>query len=202
MPLLLEFFAGTASMGRVFRQAGWEVYSVDIDPACNAMWTGDVREFDTATTRPDLIWASPVCTHYSRARTNAKTPRDLEWADSLVAAALRIQAAYGCPMLFENPATGLLKTRQIVHGIPYVTLDYCMYGTAYRKRAAIWCVGCTFQPARPLCQKDCGQCIGNRHFERAQQGSTADCLTRRSLAQLYAIPPPLCEEIARWAQNR
>jgi hypothetical protein len=174
MKLLLELFCGTHSIGREVHREGWEVYSVDTDPACNATWTGDVRDFDPATLprRPDLIWASPCCTHYSKARTKAKTPRDLVWADSLVAAALRIQEACACPMLFENPASGLLPRRDIVRGIPYATVDYCMYHDsrcthAARKRTAIWCVGCEFRPARPMCNKDCGHCIGNKHAERA-----------------------------------
>ena len=118
MPLLLELFCGTHSVGREFHAAGWEVYSVDIDSARNATWTGDVREFDPATLprRPDFIWASPVCQMYSCARTNAKTPRDLEWADSLVLAALRIQEACGCPMLIENLYSSLLKKRSFLPG--------------------------------------------------------------------------------------
>jgi hypothetical protein len=141
---------------------------------------------------------------YSRARTNATKPRDLEWADSLVTATLRIQAVSGCPMLFESPDTGILKSRPLVQGIPFVTVDYCMYHDtrcrhAARKRTAIWCIGCKFQPARPMCAKSCGHCIGNRHAKRAKQGSARGCPTRRSLAQLYAIPPLLCEEIAAWA---
>ena len=206
--LLLELFCGTKSIGRAFQAEGWEVFSLDLDPSCDATWTGDVREFDPAVLprRPNLIWASPCCTHYSRARTKAKTPRDLEWADSLVQAALRIQAACGCPMLLENPHSGLLKTRDVLRGIPYATVDYCMYSDercahAARKRTAIWMVGCTFRPARPLCSKDCGHCVGNRHAERAQQGSAPGCPTRRSLAQLHAIPPLLCEEIAAWADE-
>jgi site-specific DNA-cytosine methylase len=82
-PLLLELFCGTHSVGREFLAADWEVFSIDIDPSRNATWTGDVRDFDPATLprRPDMIWASPVCQHYSCARTKAKTPRDLEWKD-------------------------------------------------------------------------------------------------------------------------
>jgi site-specific DNA-cytosine methylase len=111
MSLLLELFCGTHSVGREFHAAGWEVYSVDIDPARHATWTGDVREFDPATLprKPDFIRASSVCTHYSVARMYAKTPRDLEWADSLVLAALRTQEACGCPMLMENPYSSMLK---------------------------------------------------------------------------------------------
>jgi hypothetical protein len=68
------------------------------------MWTGDVRDFDhTTILRPGFIWASPVCTMYSRARTNTKPPLDLEGADSLVAAALRIQAACVAPYSSRIP---------------------------------------------------------------------------------------------------
>jgi hypothetical protein len=127
MPLLLELFCGTHSVGRQFEAEGWEVYSVDIDPSRNATWIGDVRDFDHATLprRPDFIWASPVCTRYNIAHTTAKTPRDLDWADSLVLAALRIQEACGCPMLMENPASSMLKDRPFTRGVNRVVVDYC-----------------------------------------------------------------------------
>ena len=85
MPVLLELFSGTGSMGNAFRQIGWEVISADINPETIATINLDVRELTAEMVgQPDLMWASPVCTEYSRARTTAKTPRDLEWTDSLV----------------------------------------------------------------------------------------------------------------------
>jgi hypothetical protein len=55
--LLLELFCGTKSIGRAFGAEGWQVFSVDLDPACGASWTGDLREFDPAVLprRPDFI---------------------------------------------------------------------------------------------------------------------------------------------------
>ena len=38
----------------------------------------------------DMIWASPPCTEYSRARAMAKRPRDLDGADRLVLQVLDI----------------------------------------------------------------------------------------------------------------
>ena len=129
MPLLLELFCGTKSVGKAFQEASWEVFSLDNDPLRDATWTGDIRDFDPAALprRPDFIWASPVCTHYSMARAGAKTPRDLEWADSLVLAALRIQEACGCPMLMENPYSSMLKKRSCMQDFDHVVVDYCKY---------------------------------------------------------------------------
>ena len=85
MPVLLELFSGKGSMGGAFRQLGWEVISVDTDTDVIASMHIDVRSLQADMLgEVDLIWASPVCKDFSRARTNAKTPRDFEWADSLV----------------------------------------------------------------------------------------------------------------------
>jgi hypothetical protein len=118
MPILLELFSGTGSIGKAFRAKGWEVISIDIDPKTDCTICMDIRDLTPAQlpAHPDLIWASPVCTHFSRARTTAKTPRDLEWADSLVQAVLTIAAQLRVPAFFENPESGLLKHRRVVEG--------------------------------------------------------------------------------------
>eukprot|EP00969_Alexandrium_andersonii_P348801 15422360-Alexandrium_andersonii.AAC.1 len=60
----------------------------------------------------DVVWASPSCALYFKARTRARTPRDLEGEDALVARCLEI-TQYLAPHLWflENPDSGLLKTR-------------------------------------------------------------------------------------------
>ncbi len=80
-------------MGEVFTNQGWEVIGLDASPEAKATICVDIRLWDYKGYPPghfDVIWASPVCTHYSIARTNAKTPRNLEWADSLVLKTLEI----------------------------------------------------------------------------------------------------------------
>ena len=79
--------SGTGSIGRVFGAGGWEVVSLDIAKKAKATICADIRAWDYRVYEPgyfDVIWASPVCTHYIIARTKASTPRDWVWADSLV----------------------------------------------------------------------------------------------------------------------
>ncbi len=152
MPLLLELFSGTGSIGRAFRQKGWDVFAVDLNPTAEADLHIDILDLTPAMLPPqiDCIWASPPCTHDSRARTKAKTPRDLIGSDKLVQQVLDLVAHYGVPYFIENPHSGLLKDREVVQGIPMQVVDYCRYGAAYRKRTAIW-TNTAWQPARPLC---------------------------------------------------
>ena len=205
MPVLLELFAGTGSMGRAFRQEGWEVISVDIDPDVIASIHIDVRLLTPAMVgNVDLLWASPVCTDFSRARTTAKTPRDLDWADSLVQAVIDLTRELRCPAMFENPESGLLRHRAVVADIPYRVVDYCKYADVRfthtaRKRTAIWCIDVDWKPERPLCKHDCGFCTGGRHDETAQRGPGRPGQRRHTLDELYAMPPLLCEEITAWS---
>jgi hypothetical protein len=199
-PLLLELFSGTGSVGKAFRKQGWEVLSVDIDAKAAPDLCCDVRDLKASDLPPvQCVWASPVCTHYSRARTTGG-PRDLELADSLVVAALQLIEDLGSPPWFlENPETGLLKTRPFMQGLPYQVVDYCRWGHPYRKRTAIW-TNTHWEPSRGLCCHDCPVSDGARHLYTAQRGSSRAPSDRSfSVNQLYSIPAELCEEIAAYA---
>ena len=85
-PRLLELFSGTGSIGKAFRAQGYEVVSVDIDPEAQADITVDILDFDVSQLdgrHIDVIWASPPCTNYSRAR-GGTTADELEESDELV----------------------------------------------------------------------------------------------------------------------
>ena len=126
--IALELFKGTGSIGRAFERLGWAVVSVDIDPKCNPTFVVDILEWDYTCFPRDyfaFVWASPVCQHYSVAKTVGV--RDLEGADRLVSKALEIMSYFRCNWAFENPQSGLLKTRAIVEGLPYVDTSYCKF---------------------------------------------------------------------------
>ena len=195
MPVLLELFSGTGSVGRAFDTLGWDVISVDIDPKANATHTCDIADFDYRCIdgHVDVIWASPSCTKYSICRTLGPED-DLQSSDRMVLKTLEIAAALGNPPLFiENPYTGQLKNRGIIP-FPMRVLDYCVYGFPYRKRTAVW-TNTDWTPARRLCKHDCWASDGKRHLAIAQHGPPGPSFTQR---QLYRIPPELCDEVAAY----
>ena len=211
MPRLLELFAGTGSVGKSFKKLGWEVVSLDWHGGhhptiCCDLLTWDYRVF------PDdhfqCIHASPPCEQYSIARTTAKTPRNLELADSLVRRSLEI-INYFAPKawIIENPATSMMSRREVMaHMVPFRhVVTYCKYGTKYRKATAIWTNLENWAP-RPACSKasPCEYRVDGRHPTSAQRGPgkkggvrTASIEDTCSLDQLHAIPEALCDELAR-----
>ena len=83
MPRLVELFCGTKSIGRAFEAAGWEVVSLDIVSKFEPTILCDIRSWDYTLFPPehfDMVWASPVCTEYSRALT--MRPRRLGFFNS------------------------------------------------------------------------------------------------------------------------
>ena len=100
----LELFAGTGSIGRAFEQQGWEVVSLDICPKFNPTHVADVLSWNFRIYKRDhfrFVWASPVCTQYSIARTTGP-PRDLLSADRLVERAMLIMTYFRCHWAFEK----------------------------------------------------------------------------------------------------
>ena len=206
MPILLELFSGTGSIGKAFRAKGWDVFSVDLDEASNPTLVADVLSLQPEQLPPivDFIWASPPCTHYSRARTKAKTPRDLDGSDALVSKVLELVSHYRVGYFMENPHSGLLKSRAVVVGIPMQIVDYCRYGKPYRKRTSIW-TNTSWIPNRPLCRHDCAATVGKRHAATARQGNNTQegrADRRFTRDELYSIPPELCGEFAAFAVSR
>ena len=106
MPVLLELFYGTGSVGRAFDALGRDVISVDIDPKANATYTCDIADFDYRCIHGhvDVIWASPSCTKYSVCRTLGLED-DLQSSDALVRKTLEIAEALGSPPFFCETLT-------------------------------------------------------------------------------------------------
>ena len=198
--MFLDLFSGTGSVGEVAKELGYTVIGVDRDMEAEIQI--DIMDWDYTvfpTSFFDVIWASPPCTEYSRAKTTA--PRDIEGANAVVQRTLDI-LEYFCPKywILENPQTGLLKDQLMMWGLPFKDLDYCKYGMPYRKRTRIWNNDFNWEP-KPLCKRDCNSMneTRTRHKEEAQRfGSTPERRTtqrRFQQGQLYRVPSELIREI-------
>ena len=128
--------------------------------------------FKNAETPGDMVWASPVCTEYSRALTTR--PRRLLEGDALVLSALEIIAHFDPLMwIVENPATLWTNMRwRPRRGL-------CKPGS----RCEAW------QDGRHLRAAQRGPRLMEGQYERVSQ----------SRELLYSVPAALCEEIARAA---
>ena len=152
---LLELFSGTGSVGRAFRSRGWEVTSLDLNPKARPTICCDILAWQYREAfKPghfDAVWASPVCTEFSMALRHR--PRNLPAGDAMVLKALEI-IDYLRPRWWalENPATGLLKTREYMAGLPCHDVTYCKFGYPYRKPTRIW-GNLPWTPSRGVCRK-------------------------------------------------
>ena len=210
---LLNLFSGTDSVAKPWRENGHDVISVDIDPRFNPEICDDILQIDYTTLPiPDVVWSSPPCDQYSRARTRAKTPRNLVLADSLAAKALEIIKHFqklnpDLIWFVENGNSTMLWEREVSRDLKtYVVLDYCQYdGPGYRKRTRIAHSDNLHWTPRPLCDpKVCPQCVDGKHLVTAQRGpgKGKDYKTDRcSLDMLHGLPRQLTEEILSICQN-
>jgi len=152
---MLECFAGTGSAGKVAKELGWEVLSIDIDGRADI--TMDILEWDYKKYPVgyfDVIWCSPPCATYShlqyswigRERKGEMVTRETierrmtEIGDPLAKKSLEI-IDYFKPYLWfiENPNSSRLKDRPFMKDLPYYVVDYCMYSDwGYKKRTRIW----------------------------------------------------------------
>lgn len=177
---VLELFSGTGSVGKVCKQLDWDVVSVDLllpaDHQC------DIMEFDYKQYPKDyfdIVWASPPCTEYSNLQscwlgrkkkdgviyTKEIMEKNMDEADKLVLKAFEIIEYFNPHYWFlENPATGKLKSRDIMKDKPYYDVSYCMYSNwGYEKKTRIWTNKLNWNNL--ICDKSgaCGNMIDSNH---------------------------------------
>lgn len=203
---VLELFSGTHSVGKICKELGWEVVSLDLQ---NADINVDIRKWKYTKAYPkghfDIIWASPPCVSFSMLRY-CNIGRKIKTLGGQVATReLLDKDMYdnGIPILrkteriiryykpkyyfLENPQSGRMK--HFIKFKDYYDVDYCKYGFPYRKRTRIWTNKKNFN--NKLCKYDCGKTTisekGNKkHINYADKYTTKI---------LYRIPPELIKEL-------
>jgi hypothetical protein len=174
---VLELFSGTCSVGKCCDALGWETVSVDLLlPADHKV---DIMDFDYKQYPKDyfsIVWASPPCTNYSKLQdgwlgrvrkgelyTKEIQEKEMKNDDKLVLKTLEIINYFNPELWFiENPGGSRMKDRPFMKDLPNYLVDYCMYSEwGYRKRTRIWTNKKNWHNL--LCNKECGNMIGNLH---------------------------------------
>ncbi len=213
---VLELFSGTGSVGKVCKERGYEVISLDLN---NADINIDIMEWDYKQFEPnhfDIIWSSPPCHTFSKCRRSWVGRKLKAFGDDIVTHEMldSDMLKRGVPLLrkaqeiiayfkpkqwfIENPATG--KMKEFLTDLPHYDVDYCRYcDWGYRKRTRIWTNKKDFVPK--LCNKKCGQMVNvDGHFlHRNNLGNGFRIgLTGGSMGTIqtrYRIPPQLINEL-------
>ena len=204
MVKVLELFSGSHSVGKMCKEKGWEVISLDKDG--DADINEDILNWNYKDMfKPgdfDYIHASPPCHTFSNLRRSWIGRKLKQFGDIVVTKEMldNDMIDNGLPILrktqeiikyfnpkyytIENP---LGRMREYIDEKPYI-VDYCKYGNfGYRKRTCIWTNVKGFIPKK--CLKDCVNMDGNRH--RSNIGGT----TSLTLVEKYRIPPALIRDI-------
>ena len=182
---VLELFSGTGSVGKICKQKGWEVISLDLK---GADINEDILKWDYKKKfKPghfDMIWASPPCDTFSALR-KSWIGRKLKCHNGEVCTAELLQKDIdniGLPILrqtekiieyfkpkyyfMENPQTGLMKNYV---DKPFYDVDYCKYSNwGYKKRTRIWTNLTGFE--NKLCKNDCNNIMEGTKTHKANIG--------------------------------
>ena len=187
---ILELFCGTKSIGKCCDKLGWNSVSVDMEKKFNPTHLCNIMDFDYKQYPKDyfdIVWSSPPCTEYSKAKSRGI--RDIDGANKIVIRTIEIINYFNCEYWFiENPQTGKLKDQSFMKDFNFVDGDYCMYGKEYRKRTRFWTnKDCKLK----LCDKNCGSFIDGKHLGSCGNGYKKYSNKSYSLQEKYSIPEDL-----------
>lgn len=207
---ILELFAGTRSIGKVFEARGHEVFSVEWDKDFdNIDLYEDISKLTAQDVldkfgQPDIIWASPDCSSYSVAAISHHR-RQVTKEDGTTTLAPISEYAKFCDMtnshvidlimelkpkyyFIENPR-GAMRKMDFMQELPRYTVTYCTYGDTRMKATDLWCNHPDPQ-FKPACKN------GDPCHVAAPRGSRTGTQGLKGSKLRSVIPQELCEHIA------
>ncbi len=143
---MLELFSGSKQMSQTFKAHGWQVVSIDIEPAYGPDIVADIGKLTAEQLGYfDVVWSSPPCEQFSianhfRAWTPDRKPRSQKTIDAVKLHRSTLQLINDlAPRLYfiENPR-GLLRTMPWMKPYRRYEITYCQYGSKVQKPTDIW----------------------------------------------------------------
>ena len=211
---VLELFAGSRSIGKEAEKLGYSVFSVDkfITKEMNCICDINqlTKEFIIEKFGiPDIIWASPVCSAWSKAGwfnhwntdiykiTKQFVPKTNYANESIFMIMKTIEIFTWFPnaiFYMENPE-GMLAFHPIIrlfdiYGIKNkkVLVTYCQYGAKTRKPTNIWTNNFNWFPKTPC--KNNSRC----HMKSPRDTNTG-IMSYSNSYKRSIIPKELCKEV-------
>lgn len=202
--IIFDFFAGTGSATKAFKDAGHTVISFELSEEFEATENVDVFTLSVdyllkTYGQPDFVWASPPCTAFSVAsigkhwgggargyepKTEAAVHNQkLVSHVRMLAEELKPQHGF----LIENPR-GMLRKLPPVKGLERVTVTYCAYGDTRQKPTDLFGKVEGWQP-RPACKR------GAECHEAAPRGSKTGTQGLKNAKVRSMLPYSLGQEI-------
>lgn len=203
---ILELFCGTKSIGKVAKERGHDVFSIDNRAAFEPDLCLDILKFNKSMLPwlPDMVWASPPCTTFSVASLGhhwgggkrAYVPKTKEAINGL-----RLMAKTKGIILSLNPAVWWIENprgvmRKVIRLEKFQhTVTYCQYGDKRMKPTDIW-TNCKTWTPRPKCKN------GATCHESAPRGAKTGTQGIQGAIMRSVIPPPLCLEVIEAAERQ
>jgi len=196
---MLELFSGSGVMSKAFQREGFETITLDNEPDYHPDICESIFDFDPySDLHPDVIWASPPCTKFSVAslsrnwRDGKPINPETEEAIAIVRRTLDIIRIIKPRFYFiENPR-GMLRTLDIMKGMPRMTISFCQYGENRMKPTDIWTNASMFF----RCCKNGDPC-----HEAAPRGSKTGTQGIKGAYNRGILPTMLCDEVASYCKK-
>jgi hypothetical protein len=204
---VLELFAGSCSFSKVAKERGHNVFTTDINEKLpNIDYHCDILDFDPINVPfiPDVIWASPDCSTWSKASGNLHYDKGslIPKTEKAILAMEHVNKMWGVICHFQKLNSSLLYYIENPVGrlkmyiaeskltVPRIyTLDQCQYGREFKKPTNI------FTNDYGLIQKRCpGNCGHKPNLKNAGSGKRGNNLPNGYYVRAM-IAPKLCEEI-------